>query len=40
MQILHKIKAYLLEVVTQYASSDVLLKDPRTALFDKPLTVA
>lgn len=31
---------YTIEVVTQYANSGVLLKEPRTALLDKPLTVA
>jgi len=31
---------YTLEVVTQYSSSGIFLKEPRTALFDKPLTVA
>lgn len=31
---------YTLEVVTQYTSNTVLLKEPRTAVFDKSLTVS
>jgi len=31
--------AYTLEVVTQYAGGSTILKEPRTAAFEKPLTV-
>jgi len=30
---------YRIEIVTQYSSSNAVLKEPRTAVFDKPLTV-
>jgi len=32
--------AYKLEIVTQFAAGKILLKEPRTAIFDKILTVA